>query len=80
MKTLVIALATALALSTSAFAQQQQREWNEYAQKHGRNMGGYIYTPYSAKFNRGGIHCDDTGQNTRPSCDAPGDQYGGGGG
>jgi hypothetical protein len=33
--------------------------------------GGYIYTPYSAKFNRGGIHCDDTGTNTSPSCDAP---------
>jgi hypothetical protein len=46
-----------------------QKEWNAYVKVHGIKRGGYIYTPYSAKFGRGGIHCDDTGTNISPSCD-----------
>ena len=46
-----------------------QKEWNAYVKTHGIKRGGYIYTPYSAKFGRGGIHCDDTGTNISPSCD-----------
>jgi hypothetical protein len=46
-----------------------QREWNAYVKVHGVKRGGYIYTPYSARFHRGGIHCDDTGTNTSPACD-----------
>ena len=48
---------------------QLQREWNAYVKVHAIKRGGYIYTPYSAKFGRGGIHCDDTGSNISPSCD-----------
>jgi len=40
-----------------------------FVKVHGIKRGGYIYTPYSAKFGRGGIHCDDTGTNISPSCD-----------
>jgi hypothetical protein len=46
-----------------------QKEWNAYVKVHGIKRGGYIYTPYSAKFHRGGIHCDDTGTNISPACD-----------
>jgi len=46
-----------------------QREWNDYVKAHGIKRGGYIYTPYSTKFRRGGIHCDDTGTNISPACD-----------
>ena len=46
-----------------------QREWNAYVKVHGIKRGGHIYTPYSAKFRRGGIHCDDTGTNISPTCD-----------
>jgi hypothetical protein len=46
-----------------------QKEWNAYVKAHGIRRGGYIYTPYSAKFGRGGIHCDDTGSNISPACD-----------
>jgi hypothetical protein len=46
-----------------------QKEWNAYVKVHGVKKSGYIYTPYSAKFGRGGIHCDDTGTNISPSCD-----------
>jgi hypothetical protein len=48
---------------------QLQKEWNAYVKVHGIKRGGYIYTPYSAKFGRGGIHCDDTGSNISPACD-----------
>jgi len=48
-----------------------QKEWNAYVKIHGIKRGGSIYTPYSAKFGRGGIHCDDTGANVSPSCDLP---------
>jgi len=50
-------------------ASRLQKEWNAYVKVHGINRGGYIYTPYSSKFHRGGIHCDDTGTNTSPGCD-----------
>ena len=50
-------------------ASKLQKEWNAYVKVHGIKRGGYIYTPYSAKFGRGGIHCDDTGTNISPSCD-----------
>jgi hypothetical protein len=50
-------------------ASKRQKEWNAYVKVHGIRRGGYIYTPYSSKFRRGGIHCDDTGTNTSPSCD-----------
>jgi hypothetical protein len=46
-----------------------QKEWNAYVKVHGIKRDGYIYTPYSAKFRRGGIHCDDTGTNISPGCD-----------
>jgi hypothetical protein len=46
-----------------------QKEWNAYVKAHGVKSGGYVYTPYSSKFRRGGIHCDDTGSNTSPACD-----------
>jgi hypothetical protein len=46
-----------------------QKEWNAYVKVHGIKRGGFIYTPYSAKFRRGGIHCDDTGTNISPTCD-----------
>jgi hypothetical protein len=46
-----------------------QKEWNAYVKAHGIKRGGYIYTPYSAKFRRGGVHCDDTGTNISPACD-----------
>lgn len=50
-------------------ASRLQQEWNAYVKTHGIKRGGYIYTPYSAKFHRGGIHCDDAGTNTSPACD-----------
>jgi hypothetical protein len=50
-------------------ASKRQKEWNAYVKAHGINRGGHIYTPYSFKFHRGGIHCDDTGTNVSPSCD-----------
>ena len=50
-------------------ASKRQKEWNAYVKVHGIRRGGSIYTPYSSKFRRGGIHCDDTGTNTSPSCD-----------
>jgi hypothetical protein len=50
---------------------QLQQQWNAYVKVHGLKRGGVIYTPYSAKFGRGGIHCDDTGSNVSPSCDLP---------
>jgi hypothetical protein len=50
-------------------ASKQQKEWNAYVKVHGIRRGGYIYTPYSSKFHRGGIHCDDTGTNISASCD-----------
>jgi hypothetical protein len=46
-----------------------QKEWNAYVKVHGIRQGGSIYTPYSNKFHRGGIHCDDTGTNISSSCD-----------
>ncbi len=46
-----------------------QKEWNAYVKAHGIMRNGYIYTPYSSKFRRGGIHCDDTGTNISPACD-----------
>jgi hypothetical protein len=46
-----------------------QKQWNAYVKAHGVKRGRYIYTPYSSKFRRGGIHCDDTGLNISPSCD-----------
>jgi hypothetical protein len=46
-----------------------QKEWNAYVKAHGVKRNGYSYTPYSSKFRRGGIHCDDTGTNVSPSCD-----------
>jgi hypothetical protein len=46
-----------------------QKEWNAYVKAHGIKRDGYIYTPYSSKFRRGGIHCDDTGTNNSPACD-----------
>ena len=46
-----------------------QKQWNAYVKVHGIKKGGYIYTPYSAKFRRGGTHCDDTGSNISPACD-----------
>jgi hypothetical protein len=46
-----------------------QTQWNAYVKVHGIKRGGYIYTPYSAKFRRGGIPCDDTGTNISPTCD-----------
>lgn len=46
-----------------------QKEWNAYVKVHGIRKGGYLYTPYSTKFRRGGIHCDDTGTNISPACD-----------
>ncbi len=55
-----------LALDTTAGLQKQ---WNAYVKVHGIKRGGYVYTPYSAKFGRGGIHCDDKGINTSPACD-----------
>jgi hypothetical protein len=50
-------------------AAKLQKEWNAYVKAHGIKRGGYIYTPYSSKFRRGGIHCDDTGTNISPACD-----------
>lgn len=50
-------------------AAKLQKEWNAYVKAHGINRNGYIYTPYSSKFRRGGIHCDDTGTNISPACD-----------
>ena len=50
-------------------ASKRQKEWNAYVKVHGIRRGGYIYTPYSSKFHRGGIHCDDTGTNVSASCD-----------
>jgi hypothetical protein len=50
-------------------ASKWEKEWNAYVKIHGIRRGGYIYTPYSSKFHRGGIHCDDTGSNISPSCD-----------
>ena len=50
-------------------ASKLQKEWNAYVKVHGIRTGGSIYTPYSSKFHRGGIHCDDTGTNISPSCD-----------
>jgi hypothetical protein len=50
-------------------AAKRQKEWNAYVKTHGIMRNGYIYTPYSSKFHRGGIHCDDTGTNISPSCD-----------
>lgn len=50
-------------------ASKLQKEWNAYVKVHGIRRGGSIYTPYSNKFHRGGIHCDDTGTNISPSCD-----------
>jgi hypothetical protein len=51
-------------------AWQRQQEWNAYVKIHGiKRPDGTIYTPYSTKFHRGGIHCDDTGTNISPSCD-----------
>jgi hypothetical protein len=35
-------------------ASKQQKEWNAYVKVHGIRRGGYIYTPYSSKFHRGG--------------------------
>ncbi len=64
--TLVDGHGHALVLDT---ASKLQKEWNAYVKVHGIKRGGYIYTPYSAKFHRGGIHCDDTGTNTSPGCD-----------
>jgi hypothetical protein len=55
-----------LVLDTAA---KLQREWNAYVKTHGIKTGGYIYTPYSTKFRRGGIHCDETGTNISPACD-----------
>ena len=46
-----------------------QKQWNAYVKVHGIKRGGYVYTPYSAKFGRGGIHCDDTGTNISAACD-----------
>lgn len=54
-----------------------QKQWDVYVKTHGINKGGYIYTPYSGKFRRGGIHCDDT--NISPSCDVPDTTVFGGG-
>lgn len=49
---------------------QLQKEWNAYVKIHGiKRADGTIYTPYSSKFHRGGIHCDDTGTNISPGCD-----------
>jgi hypothetical protein len=50
-------------------AAKLQKEWNAYVKTHGIKRNGYIYTPYSSKFRRGGIHCDDTGSNISPACD-----------
>jgi len=50
-------------------AAKLQKEWNAYVKAHGVKRNGYIYTPYSSKFRRGGIHCDDTGSNISPACD-----------
>jgi hypothetical protein len=50
-------------------AAKLQKEWNAYVKAHGIKRNGYIYTPYSSKFRRGGIHCDDTGTNISPACD-----------
>jgi len=50
-------------------ASKLQKEWNAYVKVHGIRRGGYTYTPYSSKFHRGGIHCDDTGTNISASCD-----------
>jgi len=46
-----------------------QKQWNAYVKVHGIKRGGYVYTPYSTKFGRGGIHCDETGSNISPACD-----------
>lgn len=68
-------LATGFLLAGAAFAGEPvltdalQKEWNAYVKAHGINRNGYIYTPYSSKFRRGGIHCDDTGTNISPACD-----------
>jgi hypothetical protein len=56
----------ALVFDTTA---KLQKEWNAYVKTHGIRKGGYVYTPYSSKFHRGGIHCDDTGTNISPACD-----------
>jgi hypothetical protein len=50
-------------------AARLQKEWNAYVKAHGIKSNGYIYTPYSSKFRRGGIHCDDAGANISPACD-----------
>ena len=55
-----------VAFDTTAKLQEQ---WNAYVKVHGIKRAGYIYTPYSTKFGRGGIHCDDTGSNVSPACD-----------
>jgi hypothetical protein len=47
-------------------AYKLQREWNAYVKVYGIKRGSYIYTPCSAKFRRGGIHCGDTGTNISP--------------
>jgi hypothetical protein len=66
--TLVDGSGHALVFTTAA---QRQAEWNAYVKVHGiKRADGTIYTPYSTKFHRGGIHCDDTGTNISPSCDA----------
>jgi hypothetical protein len=56
---------------------QEQRAWNAWVQAHGYHVGDYI--PYNSQFHRGGIHCDETGNNILPSCDVPDTTiYGGG--
>ena len=48
---------------------QEQRAWNAWVHAHGYQVGDYI--PYNSQFHRGGIHCDETGDNILPSCDVP---------
>src|SRR5271156_3185186 len=48
---------------------QEQRAWNAWVHAHGYHVGDYI--PYNSQFHRGGIHCDETGDNILPSCDVP---------
>jgi hypothetical protein len=48
---------------------QEQRAWNAWVHAHGYRVGDYI--PYNSQFHRGGIHCDETGDNIMPSCDVP---------
>ena len=71
--TLCSTVAAFLFVSAAHAEFQEEAQYQAYVRQ---NIGGYV--PVDVRSGRGGIHCEP--DNNLPSCDNPGDRFGGGGG